>query len=683
MVDQFNTIWDKRAFSFPNQVQHDDERRLLFETRIFPVLNMCWSFIMYRGKASIYIKQALDHHSPYPFDETKIITESEFKLAHRELRVTISFRAFKHIAKDYALLPIWIGHPSRSIIKLAYNPPCDYAALLYQAELNSVDIARGIKVHNTFKGFRITESIALTTSKLASELEKEKDPLYWHLKFVLCSGKQELTDYFIGWLAYIIQKKMKTEICIALVGGHGAGKSLFVNRLKEIFGYFYPMQIAGDINVCGEDFEQALIVFCDEVKKFDINLYNRYKAAISENKQQSRDPHQAARTFFSFSNFIFASNTDLSEIIPMDASERRFVILKVSDVLTKKRDDSDDQRIAYFNRLKECDIRPFARILYEATPITRGQSIETEANFDTKVHSLPSFTAWWYNCLKKGRISLNKVEKEDIFSWLDSNFLRNQSLAVKTKVYACYLEYSGSPKLSDAQFWIAMRTYKAGAIGRLSSQERVIRFNDLNECRRSFIAVHGNNLPWFDSEEDKAIEAAAAERKQHAIDVPSMSPQVSVVCGNSVDEVETLEDMMRGTSISDGASSLDQGIQAAVDRKSNQSNMSEEEKSIVDGLSDDDDQKFYDEDLAEDQLLTPPPKSSEVSSSKVDPVTGLIDAPSLFSEKFSMGKAISAPEFKSATISPPYGASAASAQPKHQYPKKKYKGGLPDDDEDL
>jgi len=268
LTSLFNAQWDRCAIA--DAAQHDRQRRDFFDKRIFPLLNDCWHFVMYKGKPCVYEKQSLTLNFPYP--TPRVVKEAEFKKEHRELHLVVSMAAFKKKAVVHSLFDIWseraqhshrpcanlaqhsrkpcsvpalflfrVHHRARKEVRLAFNPTGDINELRAQAGVDAADIARGVLVVNTFVGLPVYAG--LESVPLLDGLALEIDPLYWHLKHVICAGDLDATRYLCRWLAYILQHRTKTEIVPVLIGGHGTGKSMFVKKLAQMFGnHFYPMQ---------------------------------------------------------------------------------------------------------------------------------------------------------------------------------------------------------------------------------------------------------------------------------------------------------------------------------------------------------------------------------------------------------------------------------------------------------
>jgi hypothetical protein len=436
-----------------------------------------------------------------------------------------------------------VKNQRRTEIRVVFYPPGDLAGMHRQAKITETDIERGVEVHNRFYGLPLVARALALPLLTAGELEA--DPIYWHLRHVICAGDADAAHYLCRWLAYILQLRTKTEICVVLTGGHGTGKTLFVKKIKEMLDpYYYPMQNIGNINVCGEEFEHALLVFCDEVSKVNETLYNRYKTAITDDEQQTRNPHHASAVFSSFSNFIFSTNEpNLEELLPMEQGERRFVVLRVSGQLIGAA-NNEQQRTAYFTRLRDASVGPLMRYLLQHSVIRRGEGYLSDATFDAKVGSLDQFEQWWYSCLKQGHISFAKQAlRSDVFNWMDLLRLQDRSRATKVEVYTCYLEYTSGPKLTNLMYWKRMHDFDAGDGNKRRNNIRCIAFNSLDQCRSAFCLKMGAQLPWFNSAADQAVASAARDTLAECNAQPAaMSTEDGAV--NIVDTLPTEEEML-------------------------------------------------------------------------------------------------------------------------------------------
>ena len=546
-VREFNIEWRSGG----NIGLHEKAYQQLFHNKIFEVLNLCWSHAIYKGRYIFYTyslfiilfnnihslstvcliffvddSYTYEHRSltskiPYPVNCGVLQKESLFKKAHRELFIEISFVPWNKKSKKFKLIDIWLSHIDRHVVRFAFHPSDDKKQLEVQAGITDIERINNIGVINTFTGLGIRKrdiNPDVYPSMIGNKEALENDPMYDHLKNIICGGSEEKTHYFLKWLAYIIQKRNKTGVAIVLQGGHGSGKGLFIKRLFEIFGkYTYTMTNVSHIQSCPTAFEEALLVLCDEVGSMNQKLYNIFKSFITESKLQNKDPHSAAREFYHFGNFIFTSNTtNLIDVIPIEPGERRFLFFNVSDKLTK---DPIEKRKKYFQTLSTCDIKPFARLIYEYTPLSHlGETIEGDIDtLKAKIDNLPSFEHWWYHCLLACRISFVKKDKEVVFSWLDKDMVRSKIHAKKQAVYMCYLENSKRPQLNAAIFWKTMKKFNVCTTGRINKDNEyvVVRFNTYKECCESFDrTISASRVSWFECDENHRCLLDESKRVQ-------------------------------------------------------------------------------------------------------------------------------------------------------------------------
>ena len=266
------------------------------------------------------------------------------------------------------MVKIWYENPRRSEMKIGYQPSMDAAALNKQVGIVGPDAARGVLAFNRFSEnlFAIPRPLALAAPALdAAALNA--DLVYRHIKLVVCGGDQLYTDYFCSWLAFVLQQRKKSKVCIVLTGEHGSGKSILFDYVCEkMIGnkYSYPLDNIGRINSSGDNFNESILVVSNEIQSISKNLYQRIKVYITSDRQQTGGPHDVSVLHHDFSNLVIAANgvLEFGEVIPMECGERRFVFFHVSDHLLALESDARKQ---YFDQLWAHDPRPFTRYLYE------------------------------------------------------------------------------------------------------------------------------------------------------------------------------------------------------------------------------------------------------------------------------------------------------------------------------
>lgn len=138
-------------------------------------------------------------------------------------------------------------------------------------------------------------------------------------------------DYVVNWLAYILQKRERTNIALVEFGAQGTGKGVFFHRvLSPIFGR--NNVVAKRMEELEGEFtgfmEAVFFVFIDEVQVSRSAWHQRVTAKL---KNLIAEPWISVRKMYmeaymapNYANFIFASNSrDPIEISPDD---RRFTI---------------------------------------------------------------------------------------------------------------------------------------------------------------------------------------------------------------------------------------------------------------------------------------------------------------------------------------------------------------------
>ncbi len=152
---------------------------------------------------------------------------------------------------------------------------------------------------------------------------------YRNIVHVLGDQTDEAT-HFLNWLAFIMQKREKTQTAWIFLGRTATGKGLFLDKfLIKVFGEYCKTAKTDSIDDDKNGFlEDCLFLFVDEFKETDgkssSRLHNVIKNLITEKYLTIRHMRQTARTIRNYTNFIFSSN-DL-DIMKITEDDRRFNI---------------------------------------------------------------------------------------------------------------------------------------------------------------------------------------------------------------------------------------------------------------------------------------------------------------------------------------------------------------------
>lgn len=175
-------------------------------------------------------------------------------------------------------------------------------------------------VFNTYGGL----AIASVDVKSSGNVE----PFLHHIKEVVCSGNQAQADFFVKWLAYVVQFPGKPNgLMPGIVGGEGDGKNSVGVIVKlilgarhynetsdpvcDLFGSFTPMR------------ENSLFIVLDEVKRIDMkSVWNKVKAMVTSSTYQHKRKYIDATTQKNTTHYLILANEDF----PVNAGRRIWVV---------------------------------------------------------------------------------------------------------------------------------------------------------------------------------------------------------------------------------------------------------------------------------------------------------------------------------------------------------------------
>lgn len=138
----------------------------------------------------------------------------------------------------------------------------------------------------------------------------------------------EITEHFINWLAYILQKRDRTKTAWVLHGTQGTGKGVLTNNILRPL--FHPHTASRRMEELNEKYNQfmadALLVFIDETQIKALGnekgVMAKLKNFITEERVPIRMMHTNAVEQRNYSNWIFMSN--MSDPVMIDKGDRRF-----------------------------------------------------------------------------------------------------------------------------------------------------------------------------------------------------------------------------------------------------------------------------------------------------------------------------------------------------------------------
>ena len=161
------------------------------------------------------------------------------------------------------------------------------------------------------------------------------EPFLLHIYNIICNSNQELYQYVIQWISYVLQRPgTKAGTCIIIIGEQGCGKNLFTDTLCNIIPEYSSSNINEIQDLTGKFnglLENKMLIVLNELQNHGEAKYvnfDKLKAIITETSTRIELKFQEKREAETVCNFIMLSNNSNPVYIPED--DRRYVVLKAS-----------------------------------------------------------------------------------------------------------------------------------------------------------------------------------------------------------------------------------------------------------------------------------------------------------------------------------------------------------------
>lgn len=411
-------------------------------------------------------------------------------------RLTIS--SFEDIRNRYSNIQIQVGETPQSK-KPVYQPlgkwwinhhmrrQFDYIRFMPQGDKEGV--------YNLWRGFSYAPA------------QGDCDLFLAHLHDNVCNGDEKQYEYLIKWMARGVQKPATSgQVAIVMRGGKGVGKSIVASIYGKLFGRHHlhvanPSHLVGNFNAHLRD---VIVLFADEAffagdKKHESVL----KMLVTEDSIPIEAKGVDVETYPNYVHLIMAAND--THVIRATGDERRYFVVEVSD---KHKQDKE-----YFgNIFKQMENGGYEALLYylqelDISDFQVRNVPQTQALQEQKLLSLSIDEEWWYRKLQNGRLVESDVNWTESISCdkLVSDFT---SYAEKWKFTRRGNETALGrflkrvcPHLIRTQRRIVEDDYDSdGRAFRTSKRAYVYDFGKLEDCRQSWVTIHGET-EWEDQPE--------------------------------------------------------------------------------------------------------------------------------------------------------------------------------------
>ena len=248
--------------------------------------------------------------------------------------------------------------------------------------------------YNLWRGLAVTESLGGSW-----------DCLREHLYHVICGGRQDYYNWFVNWMAQIIQRPaQKPGTAVVLRGAQGAGKTIVGQVLGKLLGPHYkladdPRYLVGRFN---GHLASCLLLQLDEATwGGDHTAAGKLKGLITSPTHLIEYKGREAIEMPNYTRVLITTNSAWA--IPAGMDERRFFMLDVTDA------HANDG--PYFrDLLAELDTGGYGRLLYDLRHfvVVDEQSLRTvprsAALLEQATMTLPPEAQWWLDTLIDGEL---------------------------------------------------------------------------------------------------------------------------------------------------------------------------------------------------------------------------------------------------------------------------------------
>lgn len=319
-----------------------------------------------------------------------------------------------------------------------------------------------------------------------------------HIFEIIANSNQKIFEWILAWMARIVQSPggHRPGTAIVLKGGQGLGKGIFADLFGNLLGEHYmpvhsTSQVAGRFN---SHLTNKVLVFIDEAfwggdKKSEGVL----KSLVTEPQIAIEQKGIDIIALDNHINLIIASNNDW--IVPANKQERRFFVLGINE---KRQGDIQyfKEIITQMHKQNGLQAMLYDLLKLDITKYDLRQFEQTDALFEQKIHSMPTYILYWYEKLQEGRL-LPSSWQTDYTDYSDWHTIKSEDQ------YKDYLEFSDSMKerypLSPILFGRFLNEFCSGIIRKQASSGKRIRiFPDLNHCRKDFEKQYKYTIPWGD-----------------------------------------------------------------------------------------------------------------------------------------------------------------------------------------
>lgn len=440
---QYRKLWDKfkttkkyglKFIQSRLQVENPDEYERIYkvEKENYPQIKIEFE------KTHFKLENPVRYICILPLPDTPIqyLTENCLETKYRHLKCFKYSDLEQKVVRCNFTTP-WINDPKiRRVLGIAFNPRTTEP--FFQKNGNTY--------FNTFSGLRAEKLIEQNVLEDTTFLQEVFDFICNRL----CNGNKDFHEYFLNWLAHIVQKPWeKTKVMpIFMSQVEGTGKSMFFNWFgKTLLGEKYYYSTAKTSHIVGRFnsmMENRLLVIFNEVRRSDTkDEVSTLKDIIDSPTLTIENKGIDAREIENYCNFATTTNNDIP--FAFGENDRRYTGIESKVGKLEGQDaihfgeevfnfntPNDPLVVAFYNHLKQRNLQTFC---------TSGSRVMTDfvrESIEVMVPHIIHFLFWY-------RYMSIEFDYEDFKEYDLTNVDKIQSLTFYT-IYDKWFKKYGNRK---------------------------------------------------------------------------------------------------------------------------------------------------------------------------------------------------------------------------------------------
>ena len=297
---------------------------------------------------------------------------------------------------------------------------------------------------------------------LIKEFEEKPEELQQILNhiLILCNNEQHIADYFIKWMAQMIQFPAVKSVCPTFISSEGAGKGTLLQIMRRLLGSKSVLETTKPSRDVWGSFngimKNAFLVNLNELSaKETLESEGVIKGLITDNALQINEKGRNQYEVKSYHRFIITTNKE--EPIKTKKGDRRNFIIRCSDQLCGNKtyfdnmysliSDDDVMATFYYYLLKLPDMNKFNLL---EIPQTQYQEELNELSIDPIILYVSDYTQKNYYYRNEDKEPIMEVFSnefyKDFIKWCKSRNIPYDVSSVKFGVRLKRLKINGIEK---------------------------------------------------------------------------------------------------------------------------------------------------------------------------------------------------------------------------------------------